>query len=284
MTLADVHSEARLHALPLTLVEGGIEHACRFSVCTLLRRPDSYQRLLTTFAAKGFTSENSEFLAVNNTDANRFDGYEIVRRLLPDCRGEYVIFCHDDIELIDDGFEELSAALRHLDKMDDKWVVAGVAGGDFGGRTLSKKLVLRISDKYGSRRDSDHSLPSPAMSLDECFVVMRRSCAVFPSLDLGGFHFYGTDICLQARLAGGSCYVIPFHLMHHGEAKRDKSFWEIHDAVRRKYRDFLGGEFVHTTTEVIPMVGDLRFRAMMLWMRLTRKLKRSLNRIPSANR
>ena len=51
------------------------------------------------------------------------------------------------------------------------------------------------------------TVPGRVETLDECFILMRRSRPVVGSYDLGGFHFYGPDLCLQAELLGGSAHV-----------------------------------------------------------------------------
>lgn len=276
MSLEGAKAFAKEASLDLKVVNEPLESARVFSVCTLLRRPDSYERLLRSFLRFGFTAENTEFIVADNTEANIYDGYEITRRLLPECKGKYIVCTHDDVELVDEGFGELLAALQELDFKDPYWCVAGVAGGiQSGPKRLSKKLVLRISDVYGIRRDSGHPLPTPVSSVDECFYIMPRERAIFGSLDLSGFHFYGTDICLQARLAGGTSYVIPFHLMHHGLAKRDATFQHCFTALRRKYAPLLRGEYIHTTTVVIPLVADLHLSLL----NLTEKIRRRLLRI-----
>ena len=100
-----------------------------FSVCTLVQSEEKYDRLLTSFARLGFSPDNSEFLAADNRSGNRFDGYSWTKTLLAEARGRYVIFCHDDVELIEDGHDALLARLAELDAIDPAWLLAGVAGG-----------------------------------------------------------------------------------------------------------------------------------------------------------
>ena len=46
-----------------------------FSIVSLVATQERYDRLLRSLAAKGFSDENSEFLAIDNRNGNSFDGY-----------------------------------------------------------------------------------------------------------------------------------------------------------------------------------------------------------------
>ena len=98
-----------------------------FSVCTLVRSQQKYDRLLASFARTGFTADNSEFIAADNRETNRFDGYDWQNALLAQARGRYVVFCHDDIELLDQGHDALLSALEALTRAEPTWLLAGVA-------------------------------------------------------------------------------------------------------------------------------------------------------------
>jgi hypothetical protein len=207
-----------------------------------------YDRLLASFARLGFTDENTEFLAADNREANRFDGYSWHKALLAHARGRYVIFCHDDIELVDKGHDDLLKQIAWLDSNDPTWLVAGVAGGAY--RTAEaggKRLALHISDTKGEGRRRG-SVPCRVEALDECFMLMRRSRPVVSSYDLNGFHYYGPDLCLQAELLGGSAYVIDFLLRHHGQGRTGPSFHQSRSDFIRKYRNYFPGRLLNCTT------------------------------------
>lgn len=182
----------------------------RFSVCTLVASEAKYRRLLASFARSGFDKTNAEFLAIDNRDENRFDGYRALRAVFPQCRGEFILYTHDDIELVDQGAEDLLRVLRDLEARDPNWTLAGNAGWT---TDRPERLVLHLVDPHGDRRDVVE--PVRVGGLDENFLVLRRSHMVFPSLDLSGFHLFATDLCEQSRFAGGSAWVIPFFLRHH---------------------------------------------------------------------
>jgi hypothetical protein len=227
-----------------------------FSVCALVQSQDRYDRLVASFHRLGFTADTAEFLAADNRAGNRFDGYSWQAPLLARARGRYVIFCHDDIELIEDGHNALLALLDDLTLRDATWLLAGVAGGRFRPETQSRLMLsFHISDIYGADRRRG-TMPCRAESLDECFILMRRSRPVLPSLDLTGFHFYGPDLCLQAELQGGSAWVIDFHLRHHGRGTKGPSFIECRDRFVDRYRGIFPGRTLHCTTGAVTFPAD----------------------------
>ncbi|WP_295076450.1 hypothetical protein [Tabrizicola sp.] len=225
-----------------------------FSVCTLVRSQQKYDRLLASFARTGFTADNSEFLAADNREVNRFDGYDWQKALLAQARGRYVVFCHDDIELLDQGHDALLSALEVLTRAEPTWLLAGVAGGRYRPEKHHRRFLrMHISDPWGENRLMG-SVPGRVETLDECFILMRRLQPVIGSHDLGGFHFYGPDLCLQAELRGGSAHVIDFLLRHHGGGTKDDDFRRARDRFIRKYAAIFPGRFLHCTTGVVHLV------------------------------
>lgn len=225
----------------------------KFSVCSLVNDVEQYQNLLESFQNFGFNKENSEFLVADNRKVNQFDGYDWQRRLYAECRGEYVIFCHDDISLIDNDFNDLVARLEELDAIDPNWLLAGVAGALWQPPehfTRRQRQVLIISDRYGSKRRMG-VIPARVEALDECIIIMKRHRPIFGSYDLSGFHFYGADMCLMAEIAGGSAYVIDFHLHHGGDGQRGPAFREARKKFIAKYAPIFPGRTVSTTSEIV---------------------------------
>ena len=222
-----------------------------FTICALVRSQEKYDRLLASFFRNGFDALNSEFLVADNRDDNRFDGYSWQEPLLARAKGRFVIFCHDDIELLDQGHSALVSALERLELDAPDWLLAGVAGGRYRPRKNNRVyLRMHISDPWGENRQMGE-MPGRVETLDECFILMRRSRPVLPSLDLSGFHFYGPDLCLQAELQGGSAWAIDFHLRHHGRGTKDASFADCRDRFIAKYARIFPGRSLHCTTGIV---------------------------------
>lgn len=220
----------------------------RYTVATLVNRPADYQAMRETFAAGGFTDSNSEFLYIDNCGPVQTGAYRGLNALIYAARGEYVILCHQDVRLLD-GIEVLDRCLAELQTKDPNWALAGNAGG-----TASGQLAMRISDPHGTDRDTG-DMPQRVMSLDENFIVLRRSARIGCSVDLDGFHFYGPDLCLNADVAGYSCWVIGFHLRHLSGGTRDAGFHEARAAFRAKWGHALRPRWMQTTCALVRLSG-----------------------------
>lgn len=200
-----------------------------FSICTLVTRHAEYKGMVESFIAQGFTGDNSEFLYLDNAARHRWDAFQGIRRFLTRARGAYVLLCHQDIRLLGDGFQKLRECLAALDGLDPEWALAGNAGA-----TQEGALVIRISDPHGEDQRRG-AFPARVVSLDENFIIIRRDALVGISAGLAGFHLYGTDMCLQARCAGRSAWVIDFHLRHLSAGKVDASFHQVQRALESQY-------------------------------------------------
>ncbi|SHH49331.1 hypothetical protein [Marivita hallyeonensis] len=202
-----------------------------FSVCSLVASDEKYQRLLESFEKQGFDASNTEFLALDNRGENRFDGYNALRRVFPQCKGKYILLTHDDIELVEDGAEKLTSVLNNLEARDPNWMVAGNAGWS---SAHPERLVLHLNDPHGDWRDA-RSGPVDVMSLDENLLILPRARMVFPSVDLNGFHLFALDMCMQSRMAGGRSYVVPFRVKHHSGGSASAAFEESRARFTDKY-------------------------------------------------
>jgi hypothetical protein len=222
----------------------------RFTIATLVNNLAHYEEMLDSFAGAGFGADDCEYLFIDNTRSSQTCAYRGLNWLLDQAKGENVILCHQDVRLVDDGRCELEACLADLERRDPAWALAGNAGGIAPG-----KLALRITDPHGDNR-SVGKLPARVASLDENFIVVKRSARLGFSRDLTGFHFYGTDICLVADILGHTAYVIDFHLEHMSAGSKGPSFAAMEEAFRAKWAHALRPRWVQTTCALLNLTGD----------------------------
>jgi hypothetical protein len=221
-----------------------------FTIGTLVNDAENYRLMRRSFIAGGFTAEQCEYLVVDNTGSEQTSAYEGLNRILDTARGRYVVLCHQDVRLIAEGRYELESRISELETRDPAWAVAGNAGGVAPGR-----LALRITDPHGSDRRVGR-LPARVASLDENFIVVKRSSHVGFSRDLNGFHLYGADICLVADVLGYNSYVIDFHLAHLSPGnKQSLAFQEAERAFQAKWSKALRSRFVQTTCALLGLSG-----------------------------
>lgn len=231
--------------------------AIAFSVCTLVTDWAQYEAMQGSFRDRGFVEPATEFLYLDNSGGNRFDGFSGVALFLGTAKGRHVIICHQDVRLIGDDVEALRRRLAELDSLDPAWAIAGNAGGVDAGR-----LAIRISDPHGA----DVKLgpfPARVRSLDENFVVVRRSARLAVSRDLSGFHLYASDLCVTADALGYSAYVIDFHLQHLSGGTADAGYALGVRALVAKYQRALRPRWVVTPTSRIFLSASRWLNAIM---------------------
>ncbi|MFT4020746.1 MAG: glycosyltransferase family A protein [Acinetobacter sp.] len=176
----------------------------------------------------GFDTDDVEFLYFDNKNSNQYDGYSGINRALREAKGEYLIFCHQDILFQYDSREDLENNLKQLEQQDANWAIAGNAGKNEKGDTY-----IRISDPHYTNL-KEGTFPAQVMSLDENFLILNRKHNLSTSAKImKGFHLYAIDLCQNAKLLGLKSYVIDFHLHHKSPGNVDQSYF----AVQQAYMD-----------------------------------------------
>jgi len=187
-----------------------------YSICTLVNDHEEYNYMLQSFWNNGFIEPQCEFLHIDNSAKNKYDGFSGLNLFLRAARGKYIIVCHQDVELMHDGINELNNRIDELDIIDQKWALAGNAGGKYKGNFHD--LAIRITDPHGANV-SRGTLPCRVTSLDENFLLIKASANLTLSGNLHGFHLYATDLSIIASILGYNTYVIDFHLKHKSAGK-----------------------------------------------------------------
>lgn len=255
----------------------------RFSICSVVNDAAQYAEMIQSFQAGGFTAvAGCEFLYLDNRSGNQYEPYSGYNLFLRVARGHYVILCHQDVFLIEDGFDRLNAVIEELDAIDPDWGLFGNSGGYW-----PCQMAIRIRDKIGDNQFRGAPLPRRCYSLDENFIVVRADANLALSKDLGGFHLYGTELCLVAAALGHHSYVVDFYLYHAGNAIIDKSYGRIRSAMIQKYSRASAprmlrspcSEMVFTPWPLLTWLANTR-----VGLRFSCFLSRALGRPPAPNR
>ncbi len=222
----------------------------RYTIATLVTDMTQYEAMRASFEASGFDGRDCEYILIDNTGATQTCAYRGLNAVLAAARGRRVILCHQDVRLLDDDRTTLDARLDDLDATHPGWALAGNAGGIGPG-----SLAVRITDPHGANQRVG-TFPQPVASLDENFIIVRRSARVGFSIDLTGFHFYGADIAMNAAQAGYGAYVIDFHLAHLSGGRKGPDFYAAEAAFRDKWNRALGPRWIQTTCSLVRLSGD----------------------------
>ena len=213
----------------------------QYAICTLVTNWGEYGRMLDSFIEAGLTTDDCEYRYADNTNGNSFDAYKGINQFLQNADAKYIIICHQDILLKFDTRIDLDRRLADLDALDSNWAVAGNAGTN---NLYLESMKITHADMVCVEKGI---LPSKVRSLDENFLLVKKSANLALSGDLSGFHMYGTDLCLIAECLGYSAYAIEFNLLHLSKGKMDSSFYELSDKLERKYSRFFRSRYIKTT-------------------------------------
>lgn len=213
-----------------------------FHICTVANKLTQYEEMKTSFLQAGFDENRCRYSLFDNSNGNVYEPYETFNTIRLNTIEPYIIFCHQDI-LVNQGhgFARLVQVLEELDQLDPNWAVAGNAGFN-----NNYEGVARITDPNQTPNWSGE-FPQQVHSLDENFLVIKTSTNISCSKELRGFHFYATDICLNAIIKGYSCYVIDFHITHLSGGNLNQDFWNAQANFSSKWRQKFNFCYVRTT-------------------------------------
>ena len=200
-----------------------------FTFGTLVTRLDEYNEMVLSAKKAGFNRDDVEFLYIDNSKANEYDGFSGANKFINAAEGKFLIYCHQDILFDFDRFEHLMAVIEELDKVDPNWAIFGNAGKKASGRS-----VVRITDP-GESNLSSGNFPEKVMTIDENFMVIKLSTNISCTNGIQGFHLYGTDLCYNASQLGYNAYVVDFHIRHKSAGNPDASYKKVEVELLHNY-------------------------------------------------
>ncbi|HSW67308.1 MAG TPA: glycosyltransferase [Bacteroidales bacterium] len=150
---------------------------------------------------------------------------------------EFLIFVHQDIVLPQNWINDVNKAISILEDKKDNWGIIGCFGVDNIGIehgylfcTGNGRFILEPFD-----------YPQKVKTLDEIVLILKKSSKLTFDEFLPHFHFYGTDICLQAAEKGMSCYAISAFCLHNSNQTTlfPSEFFAASDYIRKKWSKYL---------------------------------------------
>lgn len=210
-----------------------------FVTCTIT--PAKLERLRTSLTA-AMGASPWELVAV--TDAKSLcEGYS---RGFDRARGEFIVFCHDDIEVLCDRFyDRLMSAFDGAD-------LIGVAGVDklsgpalaWAGSPHLHGAVTHLQDAafYPSQFSSAGPRIDRAQALDGLFMATRRDVVEligFDAVTFDGFDFYDVDFSYRTHLAGLRVRIqTNLHLVHASRGNFGPRYAFYSERFRQKFPEF----------------------------------------------
>lgn len=191
------------------------------TIATCVSNLESYQNCILDSIHHLRKHFNIQLLPIFN-DNNIFSASIAGNIALESSKTRYLMYVHQDVSFTDSSGRKLYDALAN--KSDDVAIV-GAAGVD---------ATTTIDDIDKWRNNPGHEVgvvmnsigeivwdgcknPKLVHTIDEMLIVLDRSTHIRFDPTIHGFHFYGFDICLQARSAGYDVMATDLSCKHHGE-------------------------------------------------------------------
>ncbi len=198
----------------------------------------------------GVYAPRTQLLPVDNTD-NSMSVAKALNVGIERAVHEIVVCCHQDV-LFPAGW--VDTLHRQIMEVGPEFGVLGTFGVDVVGQYAGN-----IKDPHNNPKLGD--LPCEAQSLDEHCLVIRKSSGLRFDEELGGFHMYGADICLEATFLGLKNYVVDAWLEHLSGGKVDDGFRETADKFMDKWKKRGFSGWVKTTCCRLSIGGCCRAKA-----------------------
>jgi hypothetical protein len=194
-----------------------------FSICTLISDPKKYADLFASLEKNNFVNDDDEIITIDNTGSPFLDAFKAIQDFSARSTKKYLLVVHQDV-IFNQSRKVLISAINKTKCGDPSAAVFGVAGTSFRRFQGSGHFFQGNVEKCWGFRDG-----GLVQALDECFLIVENGLGINISPDLRGFHFYGADLCLNARRLGYNSYVIDFSLTHLSTGKLDLGYYEARD-------------------------------------------------------
>jgi hypothetical protein len=158
---------------------------------------------------------------------------------------DLVVFCHQDVILPKPWMRQLQQTLTYLQTNDSSWGVLGSCGMTAANRKW--KILGQVYSPGLGIVGEPLEHPVPIQTLDGLLLMLRKSSGLRFDERLPGFHFYGTDICLQAQKRGMKSYASAAVCIHNSRHYMTfpREYYEGYWHIRRAWQEYLP---IQTTT------------------------------------
>lgn len=249
----------------------------KYSIACVISRPDIFDKCLLQSINSNRTNHDIEIIPIYNNN-NLYSASVALNIGLQAAKSDIVVIAHQDVILLNNWFSKLDEIIATL---PENWGLISSAGiakkystsdiGEWGGAaSVHTVAVGAVWDSL----ETTHKPPywdgikdtTTIHCADECMMVINKKIGLrFDSL-FTGFHFYGVDICLQARAAGYQIYSGYLPIIHYGKYSAsftgNHKYWVYLRLLYNKWRvlfpEVLGTHFHwNSTTEELVSYIDI---------------------------
>ncbi len=181
------------------------------SVVSCINNDAQYASHVLGSLLNNYTDKEYEIIPILNP-TNQYTASSALNEGIRRSKASVVILCHQDVIYFKAWIETLFVRLEALGERS--WCVLGTAGIREDGITAG--AVQRLDGTF----DWNTKYKNPVMEVqtvdEHCMVYNKHSGVLFDEKTIDGFHFYGPDICLEARSRHIKIYGIYNPLVHNG--------------------------------------------------------------------
>ena len=210
-----------------------------FTLCCLYTNPLLLHKLCDSIRSASF-DYITKF--IDNSLGN-IDSYQAISKFIAESKTRYICIAHQDVDFRSLTLPYLHKQIQKIQLIDSRAALFGCAG-------ISHDGTQGVGHFFDSTGEHMWGFPNNGRvsSLDEFFLVLDREKPVSVTEGLTGFHFYGTDLCVNAARAGYSAYAIDYPVLHNcTPGKIQPDFFEARQRFQTHLQCAMGHGFVKTT-------------------------------------
>ena len=187
---------------------------------------------------------------------------------------DLVVLAHQDVYFPPGWLDSLMSTLDLLSVRDPEWGVLGVWGGIDDEGSPGYMYWTGVNGTAGKPFKGVREV----RSLDEVVLILKKSSGLRFDERISGYHFYGTDICLEANRRGKKCYIFPGFCVHNTNVydMLPLDFWKGYFVMRDKWKAELPihAPCIEITWTGWPMIRWNAVRAVNIMLRRHKSGKR----------
>ena len=171
-----------------------------------------------------------EFISVNSGNKGLYNAAQALNAGICAARGQFLVLCHQDVIFSDNWLYNMHNEIKKIGGSVSKWGCIGPAGVEYqSGNSISYGHVIQgLGDK--EQLVTPNRVLHSVQTLDELCIVKTNDGILFDE-NIGGWHFYGADICLQYLSNGIPNFAVPLMVRHLSDGYSNL-------AEKEKYKDF----------------------------------------------
>ncbi len=221
-------------------MKGKRPNSVDFSIITLVYNLKDYEDLCLSLKSQ-VGSHSVEIIAIPNFFNQFTSVFKALNTAADTANGKTLIFCHDDIVVPPDWLTRIRSHVNNLDNQKIPWGVIGPAGV-FENKNQS---AFFLTDSRGNQlwKTQPHILHEQTRyevsSLDElCLITKKSNNLRFSDNHLTGFHFYGVNICSEAKLKNLKVFAIDSYCYHKSDGYKNISSPEKYQIYEEQAKSF----------------------------------------------